>query len=142
MCFFLLLFVMHWQNFLEKFFRNTLYTMFTWNNDNSNIKIQRLICEKNASFIFIQYYHVQNFLTLNLILQLYFFTSKDYILSIGKFLSNIDRNETKKIFNKRKKNIQNKTSSNRFFQFHLRSQFYGAPIEVQPFYFDHKKIYG
>lgn len=47
-------------------------------------------------YFFIQYYHVQDFLTLNLILQLYFFTSKDYILSIGKSLSNIDRNETKK----------------------------------------------
>ena len=45
-------------------------------------------------YFFIQYY--QDFLTLNLILQLYFFTSKDYILSIGKSLSNIDRNETKK----------------------------------------------
>lgn len=47
-------------------------------------------------YFFIQYYHVQDFLTLNLILQLYFFTSKNYILSIGKSLSNIDRNETKK----------------------------------------------
>lgn len=78
-------------------------------------------------YFFIQYYHVQDFLTLNLILQLYFFTSKDYILSIGKSLSNIDRNETKKksSIKEKKKNIQNKTSSNRFFQFHLRSQFYG-----------------
>lgn len=52
--------------------------------------------KKSFVYFFIQYYHVQDFLTLNLILKLYFFTSKNYILSIGKSLSNIDRNETKK----------------------------------------------
>lgn len=52
------------------------------------------LMKKSFVYFFIQYY--QDFLTLNLILQLYFFTSKNYILSIGKSLSNIDRNETKK----------------------------------------------